>query len=80
MTVEVDKPGTYELTVTNTVNGCAATGSTVVVQNFDSDIILLETIVVSDFPVQLDPSAIIADTAGLTHQPYPLIRSSNLGC
>ena len=75
--VEVDKPGTYELTVTNTVNGCSAIGSTVVEQSFDSDIILLETIVVSDFPVQLDPSAIVADTTGLTHQPYPLIRSSS---
>ncbi len=75
--IEVDKAGIYELTVTNTSNGCISTSAIEVVQNFDSDIILLERIVVSSFPVPLDPSAIIADTAGITHQPYPLIRSSN---
>ena len=75
--IEVDISGSYILTVTNTTNGCIASSSTEVVQNFDSETIPLEFIVSSTFPITLDPTEIVEDTSGIMHIPFPLERSSD---
>ncbi len=74
--IEVDIPGTYTLTVTNNLNGCTNTESVELAQEFNSETIELQSLVTTDFPIEIDPRDLIDGIDGLTYQPFDPSRSS----